>query len=1509
MVEAVKQLRIFVASPGDCNAEREAVRRIARQDPSILTLRRNLNVSTEVFGWEDLPSDLGRGQAFINAAVEAFKPDWFVFIFWHRFGSDAGLGMTGCEEEWELARRMHEQGGGRPWVSIYFNQADPPWHELDGYQFETLKKFRQTIFTEHQALAAHFRGTRDFEDQFRAHLTARLLELSSEGTHGKPSGIDRLKQELLAASQGLLHWPRTLGNNRYIERPELQQLLERTHESESSTTLVLGTQGTGKSALLATMGHHLLDEGANFLAIKADMLGISVQTPEDLRSWLHLSVDPRDAIRALAEKELVVLLIDQLDAVSELVDQRSGRLNLLLNLIQYLAGTPRVHIVAASREFEFRHDVRLSSISAEKMELELPTWEQIAPLLTEAGHDPNSMGQPLRDLLCIPLHLKLFLDVAEPGSVFESLQILLDRLWEQRVLNAQGPSDRLRLLERLASHMAQEEALWLPSAAADDHPEARQALEQAEILTRIPDGQTIGFRHQTYYDYTMARAFARGSVSLADHVHQRQDGLFVRPTLLSGLHYLRGTSRAEYHRQLRKLIEPRPRLHIRTLVFEFLGAQKDPDDTEVAILLPILDSQEEGLRVLSAVAGSPGWFVRLRHHPTFVRWMQKPPEEAAHCIPFLGAATRFADEQVLDLLEACWFENAAYDPLSFKILLDLNEWNSRTVDLAAKLARRSAWWGTEMLVNQMAESVPDLAPRALRADLDRRLEQALGETPEPLLPLPADADEMQRALHLLAERDRRYAPLRRVIENEQDWHDMETLAEASPKAFLDGIWPWFLDVVLRMPDDDHPVVVRYRSDHATYCSFDDTLLPVSPIIRAILAAISALAEQDDRAFLSFVREKTRSDLMIVHRLLAHGLECIAAQEPELVLEYLLGDPRRLSIGDHWDTHRESGQLIGVLCPHLPPSGQMRLEEAIFAFTPYKEIVREGSAEERFQRLKWARQDRLRLLRAFPEGCLSEKAKRLKAEEERALPETNDQSIHSIGGWVGPRVTAIEMGRASDAELLRLFDELPDTTEWEDPRRRWSEDSSRAGGAVQLSREFGQLAKQAPARAARLLQHLQPQRHEHYAGAAVEGIADTDFPTADLINLVELLDQRGFVSGACRDAAALALEKRAKRDKGLSDTILARLEKWLADHPEPILANDQDNVERRTEQGGGPILFGPSGSFPLPHGRGYIVLAVAAGYLTRQIPDLHNWARVIESRLEQEQHPSVWAMTLLHMPMLFKGDPNRATDLFDAVIRACPAALHYPFALQPIARVLGWCQPKERVHDWLARLVADDSLLCHQAYGELLVLYHHHHQDTWSESRIRHHLANPTDASILRGLAYGASYLWRSRSCQPVAREILRALASSRDESVQPAVAAVFRLNREDFDLNPAMREIIAVVCESPPVLLRAAVDLVEALAPLTGTEPAMVSQVSQEVLKAGGTQLGSAAATLSLIAETLTNIALTLHRQEEYRHVGLDLFEQLLSLNVQEARYALDLLDRRPTHVGPPLSRSRRRRR
>lgn len=1369
-----------------------------------------------------------------------------------------------------------------------------------------------------------------------------------------------LREEFLNASKGLLNWQRTLGKNQHINRPELDKLLNCIESEESSTTIVLGVPGSGKSALLATLGHHVVDKGYVLLAIKADYLSNTINNLKDLQNdeQLNLSMNPRNAIKAVANKERVVLLIDQLDAVAELLDKLPERLNVLLNLIQSLAGTKGVHIVTTCREFEFRHGSQFARIKGfESLFLSLPTWGQVSPLLEKEGHIPNSMGQPLQELLQNPLHLKLFLEVARVGEVFDSSQNLLDRLWETKIFNQPNPEEYIDFLERLAQRMKHEEVLWLRTSVADDSIEVSRYLEQAGILMVNRDNSThstLGFCHQTYYDYTLARAFARGSASLVDLVLEDQDGLFVRPTLLRGLNYIRGTSPQQYQQQLRTLLKNvetnncflknqvaklahknlsyfsgniRLRVlnflqllqliyvqtHIYTLLIEFVGSQNKPKSIEAELLIPLLKSNTEGPKVLDAMIGSPGWFARLRHSPEFWQWLEKPPNEAAYCVSILFAAIQFAENDVWNILERYWLNDARYDFLSIRIMLNIQQWNSERVWHAEQVIRRSNidWYNVSAIAERVLGNLPNLASRIIRAHLDYKLEQAIIESNKPIPEFPPDADEAGRCVHAYRHNPKNF--FTNLLKSENDFYQIKTLAKINPKKFLKYVWTWLIDILNRIVDQENYQINKYHEDSLISLDFNR-----GEIIQAVLSAILQLAKQDTQAFIDFVNENISSNLLLVHRLLAYGLVQIASAESQLVLDYLLGDVRRFSLGDYSNPHKETKLLIKTVCPHLQSQDIARIEQAIREFI-YHPIDNEIPPKSRFYWSKSNREHQLRLLLAIPEQYLNLDTKRWRDELIRAIPwianekeygtstsvETIDSQItvddmrHEINTYlVGPRMTVEEMKRASDEELLKLFNELADITDTDYMMRQ--RDKSRAGGASSQAYYFSKMVKDDSDRFLRILPKLEPQRHEMYAGYALRELAETDFPVNNFIQLIEGLEQRGFVSEEFRSTVAFALEKIAERNQGLSQSTLSLLENWLSTHTKPDLSQYRDEEKKGSYNLKTPILFGFGGSHSLPSGRGEIVRAISAGYLQQNPPDLENWARFIKSKLEVEQHPAVWVDILTNMPVLLNGDRTQATKLFDAVIRNCPQILYYRFALFFISRSVGWFEPKEIVQGWLEMLLAENSSFCHQVYGELLLIHYFQYQDEWSVARIHHHLANQNNEAILCGLAHAASYLWFQNKCRAIAAKILYCLASSSKEAVQNAVANVFSHSQEHFELDSGMQQLIKAVCKNKAVLLKAVSDMIKIIEDknLVDTEPQIVSEICQSILSQVGTEISNPQRSLFMVAEILTTTVIKLHRQNNYRKIGLKLFEQLLALNLRETKSALEVLDRKPNRTG-----------
>jgi hypothetical protein len=88
-------------------------------------------------------------------------------------------------------------------------------------------------------------------------------------------------------------------------------------------------------------------------AIKADTLPPDVRTIADIGHALGMAGALDTEIAALANDRRVVLLIDQLDAVSDVMDRSSARMRLLLQLVRKVRDAKlNIHVIVSSRPFD-----------------------------------------------------------------------------------------------------------------------------------------------------------------------------------------------------------------------------------------------------------------------------------------------------------------------------------------------------------------------------------------------------------------------------------------------------------------------------------------------------------------------------------------------------------------------------------------------------------------------------------------------------------------------------------------------------------------------------------------------------------------------------------------------------------------------------------------------------------------------------------------------------------------------------------------------------------------------------------------------------------------------------------------------------------------------------------------------------------------------------------------------------------------------------------------------------
>ncbi|MVF22617.1 DUF4062 domain-containing protein [Methylocaldum sp. BRCS4] len=1312
---------------------------------------------------------------------------------------------------------------------------------------------------------------------------------------------DELHSLFRRASSDLLTWQVSLSNGQWLERPELNALMQHIEGDTHSLTLLLGEPGCGKSALLARLGQQLEAASIPVLGIKLDFLPETVQDQNGLKEYLGLPVAIVDCVRTLARAGKVVVLVDQLDALADLVVQHSGRLRVPLELIRDLAGLDNVHVVASCRVFEHRHDPRLRNLEAEPMTLAQPAWEQVDAALQAYGVRTAAWNESMREDLRSPHALDTFLRLlktTEETDLLQGYQHMLESLWKQAVL-CDTSGIRHRLLLDLTERMADREVLWLPLAAFENRYAVILELEAAGVL--IEETGRIGFRHQTLFEFVRARIFLEAGGRLTDTVLSRQDSLRIRPQIWHALGYMRAVDRHAYLAEIRRLWAAELRPHLRMLLIEFLGQLQDPEPAEAALFFQNFDDAWYRGRILAAVIGSRGWFARLSpaHLPML---MVRSAQEAWPMVSILVEALHFDQPTVLKLIDEHWLLHTDKDGLTWRVLERVTEWKTNIVDRCCRILLRTdvAAWTVNHLAGIISMQLPEQAPRLIATWFKREWEKEF--PPEPHVEAQEAESEtlFQDRLH----ESPRSKRCRKLLE-EQQLHDLPALAEAAPGAFLDAIWPWFVQVLATTTQEAHPFVVGYRQDYSLIGDIDDEreIRIEQPFLTAMVQAVEKLADCQPEAFLSFAKANDEIDLMIVQRLLAKGMVHIVATCPHVALDFLGSDPRRLVLGSHSDVHRNTKDLIHALTPHLDTEQFQRLEQAIQGWNRYSHVPDED-AETRRNRMLWTREHRLRLLKTLPRERMSAGCRRHVEEDERAFPELRDYDMWFSGfREIGCRVSAKQMECAQDKDVLNLFSELTDEHGWNHPKK-WME-----GGAIQAGRELAKLAEKEPERAVRLIRQMPPGQNEIPVGDVLEALAKTSFDRNDLYGLILELAEKGFASEHFRRPVAWAMEKAVDADHPLPEPLFDIMESWLA--PAAESSGEACETREENEKAQGSLLWDSGGIAILPTGNYPVLAALSVACLRAQPPRTDRWLNILERHLPRPESPRVWVAMFRYLQWLHLADRNHAQVFLDRLFLTYPSVLDTLEGARLLAHCQCWIEPDVAQH-WLGRMLKDGGETAAQGMGELLMLRRAWFPDEcWIAERLNDLIhADERDekqCAARVGIAHSIAHLWQEPQHRYTVHSYLLQLLKDQDERVLKALAGIFRLG--GFLPDRASRELLDTLCEYPPILRHQSAEFVgECLEELVHIEPERIYKICNILLDLAGMDMGNIASSRYLMSESLVTIALALQDLgAPHQAQGTALFERMLEFNVLQAREILLDLDKRTPQQTSATSVRRRK--
>ena len=362
----------------------------------------------------------------------------------------------------------------------------------------------------------------------------------------------------------------------FIDRKEIGILYNwvknELSEKDSRIKLLVGNAGVGKSVIIKKVIQRLESDGIKCFAIKADKL----QTPVGFTSNEHLE-QLRNTFASLIQEERAVLIIDQIDALSQYINSDRSKLDNVTTLVKFFSDNKNlrnVRIIVSCRSFDLDFDPKLSILGHEpQINLGLLDKQDVEKVLDRLKVGLyKELDEKTISVLQTPQHLNLFCRVYRKNKRkdYSSITDLYDELWLQEIGLTETKINKgiaEKILYDLALNIYNDETLT-PQWDYDisELKEANYLISEG-IIEKT--GNRATFFHQSMYDYVFARYYTKEKRSLIQDIlaEKKHQGLFVRTTVNFVLDYEGAKNIKQYKEDVKTILfSGKVRTHIQLML-------------------------------------------------------------------------------------------------------------------------------------------------------------------------------------------------------------------------------------------------------------------------------------------------------------------------------------------------------------------------------------------------------------------------------------------------------------------------------------------------------------------------------------------------------------------------------------------------------------------------------------------------------------------------------------------------------------------------------------------------------------------------------------------------------------------------------------------------------------------------------------------------------------------------------------------------------------------------------
>lgn len=449
----------------------------------------------------------------------------------------------------------------------------------------------------------------------------------------------------------------------HIERKETAELYDWINRSlkddESRIALLVGSAGYGKSVVLKDLWDLLNKTNIPVLGIKVDKI-LNINSLKDIETELNLHKDIFSIFQNLLKSNSkVVLLIDQIDALSQSLSSNRQAINIYDRLIKQLEVLPGIRIIISCRTYDLNYDPLLRAYKGKKIfRLSLLEHGQVEYVLSNIGIKIKEANLRLKEFLRIPLHLNLFCKVGSNKQFDDNitLQKLYDEIWEEYIISNNGVdcAKIVELLSNVANRMYEQQHIVVDKRFFGAHNKELLYLLHHNLLEESNTNK-IQFIHQTFFDYVYARTFIDSGKSVCEWLRNIHQGLFIRSQVKQIFSYLRDLDIVLYIRELKEiLLKQEYRFHLKLLLINDLGFYSNPQIQEKKLVEDCIINNPLYFRIFLESIQGPEWFTYIVKQNKFKKILSDNDEELENVIISLCIRIIWQNSQlIIDFLSKC----------------------------------------------------------------------------------------------------------------------------------------------------------------------------------------------------------------------------------------------------------------------------------------------------------------------------------------------------------------------------------------------------------------------------------------------------------------------------------------------------------------------------------------------------------------------------------------------------------------------------------------------------------------------------------------------------------------------------------------------------------------------------------------------------------------------------------------------------------------------------------------